>query len=204
MKIDLPVVKLKCWEVPLLLSQLLADKLPALIGCSCIVEEHKGIIEPLKARNKPKRIVILFSVLLFFSVKLTQNFSLSISFNSLLFSSVLFLAITTVRLQLQRTETSRSSTVSITENHVLIGCGIEKQRSDDFLSCVHLSLVRTGCASVNYENVKNGMCELNHLCSSTTELQKNVFIAQWGYVFGQLVGIYITFVNYKNVRNGMC
>ncbi|XP_015747135.1 PREDICTED: ALK tyrosine kinase receptor-like isoform X3 [Acropora digitifera] len=105
----------------------------------------------------------------------------------LLSSSILFLAITTVRLQLQRTETSRSSTVSITENHVLIGCGIHKQRSYDFLSCVHLCLARSYCASVNYENVKNGMCELNRLCSSTTELQKNIFIAQWGYVFGQLI-----------------
>ncbi|XP_044182558.1 leukocyte tyrosine kinase receptor-like [Acropora millepora] len=105
----------------------------------------------------------------------------------LLSSSILFLAITTVRLQLQRTETSRSSTVSITENHVLVGCGIHKQRSYDFLSCVHLCLARPYCASVNYENVKNGMCELNFLCSSTTELQKNVFIAQWGYVFGQLI-----------------
>ena len=45
---------------------LLADKLPALIGCSCIVEEQKGIIKTLKAQNKPKRIVILFCVLLFF------------------------------------------------------------------------------------------------------------------------------------------
>ena len=101
------------------------------------------------------RIVILFSVLLF-SVKLTQNLSLSISFNSLLSSSILFLAITTVRLQLQRTETSRSSTVSVTENHVLIGCGIHMQRSYDFLSCVHLCLARSYCASVNYENAGGG------------------------------------------------
>ena len=74
---------------------------------------------------------------------------------------------------------------------MLIGCGIHKQRSYDFLSCAHLCLARRGCASVNYENVKNGMCELNHLCSSTSELQKSVFIAQWGYVFGQRVSIYI-------------
>ena len=74
---------------------------------------------------------------------------------------------------------------------MLVGCGIHKQLSYDFLSCVHLCLARSYCASVNYENVKNGMCELNRLCSSTTELQKNIFIAQWGYVFGQLVSIYI-------------
>ena len=169
---------------------LLADKLPALIGCSCIVEQHKGIIEPLKARNKSKKIAIIFSV------KLTQNFSLPIFFNSLL-SSILFVFVTTVRLQLQRTETSRSSTVSITENHVLMGCGIQKQRSYSFLSCVHLCLARSDCASVNYENVRNGMCELNRLPSPTDVMNTSTltFIARPGYSFGQLgVSIFFTFV----------
>ncbi|XP_044182570.1 WAG22 antigen-like [Acropora millepora] len=101
----------------------------------------------------------------------------------LLSSSILFLAITTVRLQLQRTETSRSSTVSITENHALMGCGIHKQRSYNFLSCVHLCLARIDCASVNYENVRNGICELNRLPSSTSVTNK----ALPGYLFGQLV-----------------
>ena len=137
----------------------------------------------------------------------------------------MLLLIAPFTLQWKRAEMSRSSTIHVTENHVLIGCGIHKQRSYDFLSCAHLCLARTGCASVNYENGKNGMCELNHLCSSTTELQKNVFTAQWGYVFGQLVSIYIYIyiccvqfvmlhfsrelnaktvasVNYENVRNG--
>ena len=167
----------------------MADKLPALIGCSCMVEEQKGIIKPLKAQNKPKKIVILFSV------KLTQNFSLPNSFNSLLLSIILFIVVTTVRLQLQRTETSRSSTVSITENHVLIGCGIHKQRSYSFLSCAHLCLARSDCASVNYENVRNGMCELNRLPSPTNVMNTNTFIARPGYSFGQLgVSIFFTFV----------
>ena len=94
-------------------------------------------------------------------------------------------------LQWETTEMSRSSIIHVTENHVLIRCGIHKQRSYDFLSCAHLCLAHSGCASFNYENVKNGMCELNHLRSSTNESQKNVFIAQWGYVFGQLVGIHM-------------
>ena len=111
----------------------------------------------------------------------------------------MLLLIVPFTLQWKRTEMSRSSTIQVTENHVLIGRRIHKQRSYDFLSCAHLCLARTGCASVNYENVKNGMCELNHLCSSTTELQKNVFIAQWGYVFGQLVGIYIYYVRVQFV-----
>ena len=116
---------------------------------------------------------------------------MSISFNSVLSSSILFLAITTVRLQLQRTETSRSSTVSITENHVLKGCSIHKQRSYDFLSCAHLCLARSGCASVNYENVRNGMCELNHLPSPTSATNE----VRPGYLFGQLVvSIFLLFV----------
>ncbi|XP_044182154.1 leukocyte tyrosine kinase receptor-like [Acropora millepora] len=101
----------------------------------------------------------------------------------LLSSSILFIVINTVRLQLQTTETSRSSTVSITENQVLMGCGIHKQRSYDFLSCVHLCLVRSSCASVNYENVENGMCELNRPPSPTSVTNK----ALPGYLFGQLV-----------------
>ena len=140
-----------------------------------------GIIGPLKTRHKPKRIVTIL-----FSVKLTQNFSLPISFNSLL-SSILFIVVTTVRLQLQRTETSRSSTVSITENHVLMSCCIHKQRSYDFLSCAHLCLARSDCASVNYENVENGMCELNRLPSQTNVMNTSTFIARPGYLFGRLV-----------------
>ena len=88
-----------------------------------------------------------------------------------------------MRLQLQRTETNRSSTVSITENHALMGCGIHKQRSYNFLSCVHLCLARIDCASVNYENVRNGICELNRLPSPTSVTNK----ALPGYLFGQLV-----------------
>ncbi|XP_044182550.1 leukocyte tyrosine kinase receptor-like [Acropora millepora] len=105
----------------------------------------------------------------------------------LLSSGILFIVVTTVRLQLQRTETSRSSTVRITENHVLKGCSIHKQRSYNFLSCVHLCLARSGCASVNYENVRNGMCELNRLPSQTNVMNTNAFIARPGYSFGQLV-----------------
>ncbi|XP_044182561.1 leukocyte tyrosine kinase receptor-like [Acropora millepora] len=107
----------------------------------------------------------------------------------LLSSSILFIVVTTVRLQLQRTETSRSSTVSITENHVLLGCGIHKQRSYDFLSCVHLCLTRSVCTSVNYENVENGMCELNRPPSPTRVTNTSTLIARLGYSFGQLVNL---------------
>ena len=70
---------------------------------------------------------------------------------------------------------------------MLVGCGIHKQRSYDLFSCVHLCLARTGCASVNYENVINGMCELNRLPSPNSVMNTGAFIALPGYSFGQLV-----------------
>ena len=70
---------------------------------------------------------------------------------------------------------------------MLKGCGIHKQRSYNFLSCVHLCLARSGCASVNYENVRNGMCELNQPPPQTHLMNTNAFIARTGYSFGQLV-----------------
>ena len=74
---------------------------------------------------------------------------------------------------------------------MLKGCGIHKQRSYDFLSCVHLCLTRSDCASVNYENVENGMCELNRPPSLTSVTNK----ALPGYLFGQLVvSIFLHFV----------
>ena len=80
---------------------------------------------------------------------------------------------------------------------MLLGFGIHKQRSYDFLSCVHLCLARSDCASVNYENVRNGMCELNRLPSPTDVMNSSTFkfIARPGYSFGQLdVSIFLHFV----------
>ena len=70
---------------------------------------------------------------------------------------------------------------------MLKGCSIHKQRSYNFLSCVHFCLARSGCASVNYENVRNGMCELNRLPSPASVMNTSAFIARPGYLFGQLV-----------------
>jgi len=78
---------------------------------------------------------------------------------------------------------------------VLKGCSIQKQRIYSFLSCVHLCLARSGCASVNYENVRNGMCELNRLPSPTNVMNTSAFIARPGYLFGQpVVSIIFHFV----------
>ena len=86
---------------------------------------------------------------------------------------------------------------------MLMDCGIHKQRSYDFLSCVHLCLARSGCASVNYENVRNGMCELNRLPSPTSATTK----ALPGYLFGQLVvsiSLHFVFLCSLSVETCVC
>ncbi|XP_068747212.1 leukocyte tyrosine kinase receptor-like [Montipora capricornis] len=100
-------------------------------------------------------------------------------------SGLLFLFTPVRLLQWSETATSRSSTFSITENHVLKGYVIQRQQSYDFLSCAHLCLTRSGCASVNYENVRNGICELNGHGSSICVT--NALIPQPGYLFGLLL-----------------
>ncbi|XP_068679528.1 ALK tyrosine kinase receptor-like [Montipora foliosa] len=100
-------------------------------------------------------------------------------------SGLLFLFTPVWLLQWSETATSRSSTVSITENHVLKGYVIHKQQSYDFLSCAHLCLTRSGCASVNYKNVRNGICELNRHGSSICVT--NALIPQPGYLFGLFI-----------------
>ena len=103
---------------------------------------------------------------------------------------------TPVRLQL-RTETSRSSTVSTTEDHVLKGYGIHKQRSYDFLSCAHLCLTRSNCASFNYENLRNGICELNRKVSGINMADRNALSNQRGYLFGHFVNT-VSIASYCN------
>ena len=83
---------------------------------------------------------------------------------------------------------------------MLIGCSIHKQRSYDFLSCVYLCLARSGCASVNYENVRNGMCELNRLHSPTSATN----IALPGYLFGQLAVCISLHFSFSNIVQFLC
>ena len=101
---------------------------------------------------------------------------------------MLFLFTPVRLLQWSETATSSSPIFSITVNHVLKGCVIHRQQSYDFLSCAHLCLTRSGCASVNYENVRNGICELNRHGSSICVT--NALIPQPGYLFGLLVSIF--------------
>ncbi|XP_068747641.1 ALK tyrosine kinase receptor-like [Montipora capricornis] len=99
----------------------------------------------------------------------------------------LLIFVTPVRLLERKGDTSRSSIVRIIENPILTGCVIHRQRSYDFLSCAHLCLGRSDCVSVNYENVRNGICELHCLSSPASGLDTNAFSAKRGYLLGHLI-----------------
>lgn len=118
-----------------------------------------------------------------------SRFSVNVTFFRVLLIRLLLIlttCTTPVRLQF-RTETSRSSTVSTTEDYVLKGYCIHKQRSYDFLSCAHLCLARSNCVSFNYENIRNGICELNREVSNINMADGNALSSQRGYLFCHFV-----------------
>ena len=109
---------------------------------------------------------------------------------------VLFILVTVttpVRMLLIRTDESRSSTISTTEGHVLTGHVIHQQRTTDILTCAHLCLARPNCMSFNYENTRNGICQLNRKVSDgNMVVGGNMLSARRGYSFCQLVNISVS------------
>ena len=97
---------------------------------------------------------------------------------------------TPVRMLLIRTDTHRSTTVSSTDDHVLNGCTIYKQRTYDFLSCAQLCLAHPNCMSFNYENLENGVCELNRDATDGSVLV--ALTTRTGYTFGQFLNISVS------------
>lgn len=98
-----------------------------------------------------------------------------------------------IRMILVRTAESRSSLISSTEGHVLVGFIIHKQRTHDVLSCAQLCLARPNCLSFNFENTKNGVCELNKETSNGyTIMDKNMLFSKKGHSFYQLVNISVS------------
>ncbi|KAJ7373894.1 Glycine rich protein [Desmophyllum pertusum] len=104
---------------------------------------------------------------------------------------LVFITCTTpARFIIIRTDESRSSTISTTQGHVLSGYVIHTQRTGNILSCAHLCLARPNCESFNYENIQNGICELNGKVSDGgIAVVKNALSAKRGYSFSQLVNI---------------
>ena len=89
-----------------------------------------------------------------------------------------------------RTDTRRSTTVSSTDDHVLNGYTIHKQRTYDLLSCAQLCLAHPNCMSFNYENIENGVCELNRDATDGSILL--VLTTRTGYTFGQFLNITVS------------
>jgi len=87
-----------------------------------------------------------------------------------------------------RKDDSRSSMFSITKGHVLMGHVIHKQRTCDIMACAQLCLSRLKCASFNYENTRNGICELNREgLAGDVVVGKNVLSTKKGHSFSQLI-----------------
>jgi len=109
--------------------------------------------------------------------------------------SLLISYYTPVRLSLIREDDSRSSTISITNGYVLMGHVIHKQRTWDIMACAQLCLARPNCTSFNYEDTRNGMCELNskEFCGNEV-VGKNALSTKKGYSFSQLVNFSVSIV----------
>ena len=114
----------------------------------------------------------------------------------LIIAMFMFLTYTTpARLVLIRTDESRASTISTTEGHVLTGYVIHKQRTTDIFTCAQLCLARPNCMSFNFENIQNGMCELNRkVRDGNMALGREVLSVKRGYSFSQLVNISVSIV----------
>ena len=98
-----------------------------------------------------------------------------------------------VKLILIRKDDSRSSTISITKGHVLTGHVIHKQRTYDLMTCAQLCLARQNCMSFNYEDTRNGICELNSKVFDVDKVVgENVLSAKQGYSFNQLVNFSVS------------
>jgi len=102
---------------------------------------------------------------------------------------------TPVNLILIRKDDSRSSTICVTKDHVLTGYVIHKQRTYDIMACAQLCLARPNCTSFNYENTRNGICELNSKeFDGDKVVGKNVLSTKKGYSFSQLVNFSVSIV----------
>ena len=106
---------------------------------------------------------------------------------------ILMTVTTPVRMLLIRTDESRSSIIRTTEGHVLTEYVIHQQRTTDILTCAHLCLARPSCMSFNYENTRNGICELNReVTDGNMVVEGHMLSTKRGYSFSQLVNISVS------------
>ena len=102
-----------------------------------------------------------------------------------------------VKLSLRRKDDSRSSIFSITKGHVLTGHVIHKQRTYDIMACAQLCLARRKCTSFNYENTRNGICELNRKgLNGNMVVGRTVLSIKKKYSFSQLIDFNVSIARY--------
>ena len=99
---------------------------------------------------------------------------------------------------------SRSSIISVTTGDVLTGHVIHKQRTYDIMACAQLCLARLKCTSFNYENTRNGICELNgKSLDGDMVVGKKVLSSKKGHSFSQLIDWSVSIACYsrKHIRS---
>ena len=102
---------------------------------------------------------------------------------------------TPVKLILIREDNSRSSTISVTKGHMLMGHDIHQQRTYDIMACAQLCLARPNCMSFNYENTRNGICELKSKgFDGDKVVGRDALSINEGYSFSQLVNFSVSIV----------
>ena len=100
-----------------------------------------------------------------------------------------------VKMILIRKDDSRSSTISVIKGHVLTGHVIHEQQTYDIMTCAQLCLARPNCMSFNYENTRNGICELNSkVFDGDKVVAKSALSTKKGYSFSQLVNFSVSIV----------
>lgn len=128
------------------------------------------------------------------------------SYTTLFISILVILMIhpTPVSMVIIRTAVSRSSILSSTDGYVLKGNVIHYQRTHDILTCAQLCLVRSNCMSFNFENRKNGMCELNKKTAHVVRItDKTTLFRKRGYSFHQLLNISVSIARVFSLKENL-
>lgn len=121
------------------------------------------------------------------------------SYTTLFISILVILMIhpTPVSMVIIRTAVSRSSILSSTDV-------IYYQRTHDILTCAQLCLVRSNCMSFNFENRKNGMCELNKKTAHVGRItDKTTLFRKRGYSFHQLLNISVSIARVFSLKENL-
>lgn len=94
---------------------------------------------------------------------------------------------------LERNELQMSAALHVKQNHILEGYVISSQRTYDMMACAHRCLENKDCTSFNFEDISNGLCQLNSRIASVeaNDVKKQLSVKQ-GFVFCKLLNITVS------------